>query len=303
MNEMKNLGDMSAGFRLLVFGGCYSNLAATQAMQTVAGELDIKPQHIICTGDLIAYCAEPVEVIDLIQDWGIHVLMGNCEESLGFEQLDCGCGFEQTSACSTLSIAWYLYASQRVSPGHRAWMKSLPRLIEFQFQSTRFSVVHGSVTSINQFVFPSTDAEMKLAQINRADTDVVIGGHSGIPFGQSIVDEALISDTLINDTSKSKAWLNSGVIGMPANDGTADGWYMLIESDYSSVSSGYRVSWHRLAYDSKASQKTTRKAGMVEYAEALTTGLWPSMDILPLAEQEVQGQRLEVKAMTMGDLS
>jgi predicted phosphodiesterase len=306
MNEMTNLGDISTASRLLVFGGCYSNLAATQAMQAVARELDIGPQQIICTGDLIAYCAEPVEVIELIQDWGIHVLMGNCEESLGFEQLDCGCGFEQSSACSTLSIAWYQYASQRVTPEHRSWMKSLPRLIEFQFQSTRFSVVHGSVTSINQFIFPSTDAEMKRdqisqAQIDRDDTDVVIGGHSGIPFGQSFVDEALISDTSKNATSKSKAWLNSGVIGMPANDGTADGWYMLIESGNLTGNSGCRVSWHRLTYDAKASQATTRKAGMVEYAEALTTGLWPSMDILPLAEQGVQGQRLQVKAMTMGD--
>jgi predicted phosphodiesterase len=286
-NEVDNLGDMSTASRLLVFGGCYSNLAATQAMQAVAAELGIKPEQIICTGDLIAYCAEPVEVLELIQDWGIHVLMGNCEESLGFEQLDCGCGFEKTSVCSALSIAWYQYASQRVAPEHRSWMKSLPRVIEFQFQSTRFRVVHGSVTSINQFIFPSTEAEMKLAQINQTDADVIISGHSGIPFGQSLVDEAL----------KSKIWLNSGVIGMPANDGTADGWYMLVESD----SSGYRLNWHRLPYDAKASQKTTRIAGMVEYAEALTTGLWPNMDILPIKEQGEQGQRLEVEAMTIAN--
>jgi predicted phosphodiesterase len=297
INNVNNLGDISAASRLLVFGGCYSNLAATQAMQAVARQLDIKPQQVICTGDLIAYCAEPVEVIDLIQGWGIHVLMGNCEESLGFERLDCGCGFEQSSACSTLSIAWYRYALQRVTPENRAWMKSLPRLIEFQFQSFRFSVVHGSVTSINQFIFPSTELKTKLAQINQGDTDVVIGGHSGIPFGQSVVAETL----------KSKVWLNSGVIGMPANDGTADGWYMLIEAvnsaAYSTGNSGYQVSWHRLVYDAKTSQETTHKAGMVEYSEALTSGLWPSMDILPTVEREAQGQRLSIKPMTISDLS
>jgi predicted phosphodiesterase len=290
-NKMKDLGDTSVASRLLVFGGCYSNLAATQAMQAVALKLDINPQQIICTGDLIAYCAEPVEVIDLIRDWGIHVLMGNCEESLGFEQLDCGCGFEQTSACSALSIAWYRYASQRVTSEHRIWMKALPRLIEFQFQSSRFSVVHGSVASINQFVFPSTAAEMKLVQIHQAGADVVIGGHSGIPFGQPFGDDA----------SKRKVWLNSGVIGMPANDGSADGWYMLIEAGNLSVNSGYRVSWHRLSYDAKASQASTQKAGMVEYAESLTTGLWPSMDILPITEQGQQGQRLDIKAITIAD--
>jgi hypothetical protein len=174
-------------------------------------------------------------------------------------------------------------------------MKSLPRLIEFQFQSSRFSLVHGSVTSINQFIFPSTEAEMKLAQINQGDTDVVIGGHSGIPFGQSFVDEF----------SKIKVWLNSGVIGMPANDGTADGWYMLIEAASSRTNltghKGYRVSWHRLTYDAKTSQQKTREAGMVEYADALTTGLWPSMDILPMKEQGEQGQPLKVKAMSFYD--
>ena len=87
---------------------------------------------------------------------------------------------------------------------------------------------------------------------------------------------------------------------MPANDGAADGWYMLLESGNLSGSSAYRVSWHRLEYDAKASQETTRKAGMVEYAEALTTGLWPSMDILPIAEQGQQGQRLEVETMDIG---
>jgi predicted phosphodiesterase len=284
-NELNNLGDMGAASRLLVFGGCYSNLAATQSMRAVAVELGIKPQYIICTGDLIAYCAEPVEVLDLIQDWGVHVLMGNCEESFGFEQLDCGCGFKPKSVCSALSIAWYQYASQKLAPEHRAWMKSLPRVIEFHFQSARFRVVHGSVRSINQFIFPSTDAKIKLSQINQTDADVVIGGHSGIPFGQLLVDESL----------KNKIWLNSGVIGMPANDGTADGWYMLIDSD----SSGYRLTWQRLNYDAKASQKTTKIAGMVEYADALTTGLWPNMDILPIKEQVVRGQRLKVKALAI----
>ena len=286
-NDMKCLGDMSTGSRLLLFGGCYSNLAATQAMQAVASELAIKPQQIICTGDLVAYCAEPVEVLDLIQDWGIHVLMGNCEESLGFEQLDCGCGFEQTSVCSALSIAWYQYATQRVTPEHRTWMKSLPRSMKFQFQSVQFNVVHGSVVSINQFIFPSTEATIKLAQINQTNADVVIGGHSGIPFGHLLTDNG----------SKSKAWLNSGAIGMPANDGSSDGWYMLIEAE----NSGSRVSWHRLIYDVNASQLATQKAGMVEYAEALSTGLWPSMDVLPTTEQDAQGRRLEVGAMTIAN--
>lgn len=284
---MKNLGDLSQS-RLLIFGGCYSNLAATQAMRDVAIQLKLKPQQIICTGDLVAYCGEPVQVVDLIRDWGIHVLMGNCEESLGFEEPDCGCGFDQESVCSILSIGWYQYASRRMTTAQKDWMKSLPRLIEFQFQSFRFKIVHGSVVSINQFIFPSTSAETKLTQIKQADADVVIGGHSGIPFGQTFGD----------NTAGISAWLNSGVIGMPANDATTDGWYMLIDAKGSDI----QASWHRLEYDASASKKSTKAAGMVEYAEALTTGLWPSMDILPAAEQGKQGQRLSVKPVNLSQI-
>jgi len=59
------------------------------------------------------------------------------------------------------------------------------------------------------------------------------------------------------------------------------------------------LTWKRLNYDAKASQKTTRIAGMLEYADALTTGLWPNMDILPTKEQVVRGQRLKVKSMSI----
>jgi len=270
---LKALGNIDSN--LLVFGGPYSNLAATEAMRSKAEALGIDAEHIICTGDLVAYCAEPQQTVDLIRDWGIHVVMGNCEESLAMNQIDCGCGFEEGSACSTLSVAWYEYASRQISPDSRRWMNDLPRSIEFQVKNHRFRVVHASVTSINQFIFASTPADTKRRQMSQAAVDCVIGGHSGIPFGQNI-GESL--------------WLNAGVIGLPANDGSSDGWYMLLEPD----EVGFQVSWHRLSYDANTSHLSTKKAGMSEYAQALIDGLWPSMDVLPEPEQSDQGNRLEL---------
>jgi hypothetical protein len=204
--------------------------------------------------------------------------MGNCEESLAMEQMDCGCGFDEGSTCSTLSITWYDYANRQIDRDSRKWMGELPRSISFQIGDYRFVVVHGSVTSINQFVFPSTPIELKRQQIAQADAEVVIGGHSGIPFGQMIDD---------------KIWLNAGVIGLPANDGSADGWYMLLEP----VKNGFVASWHRLLYEAGLSKTGTLAAGMSEYAQALTSGLWPSMDILPASERGNQGQRLELDSL------
>ena len=270
---MNELGDIDEP--LLIFGGPYSNLAATLAMQARAREIGIASDRVICTGDLVAYCAEPVETLELIRDWGIHVVMGNCEESLAFSEPDCGCGFEAGSSCSTLALAWYRYADRRVTQGLRHWMQSLPRSIDFGMSARRFRTVHGSPSSINEFVFASSNAGAKLAQIRAAGVDIVVGGHSGIPFGQRIDD---------------CYWLNAGVIGMPANDGGRHGWYMMIDPTGIEL----EASWHRLDYDHESSQQSTIAAGMVEYGQALGSGLWPSMDILPETERQQCGQPLNL---------
>lgn len=270
MSDLGNILD-----RLLIFGGPYSNLAATVAMQRRAQDLGIGADRVICTGDLVAYCAEPDQTLELIRDWGIQVVMGNCEESLAYSEPDCGCGFEAGSSCSTLALTWYQYADRRVTAEQRRWMQSLPRYIDFEMSGTRFKTVHGSLSSINEFVFASQDAVFKQAQIRQAGVDAIIGGHSGIPFGQRIGD---------------CCWLNAGVIGMPANDGGSHGWYMLIEPRDSTL----HVSWHRLEYDHETSRLSTIDAGMSEYGQALASGIWPSMDILPETERRQAGQPLDL---------
>jgi len=274
--ETKNLGSIAK--KLLVFGGPYSNLAATTALQARASELRIPAERIICTGDMVAYCAEPEQTIELIRRWGIHVVMGNCEEALAFSEPDCGCGFETDSSCSALAITWYQYADSRVSVEQRRWMQDLPRSIEFEVAGKGFKVVHGSLSSINEFVFASSDAPGKLAQIRAARVDAVIGGHSGIPFGQGI---------------DNRFWLNAGVIGMPANDGGSHGWYMLIDP----LAGGAKVSWHRLDYDHVTSRRTTIAAGMAEYGQSLLDGRWPNTDILPATESHQSGQPLDLPTL------
>jgi predicted phosphodiesterase len=275
---MKHLGKISS--RLLIFGGPYSNLAATQAIYDKARDLKITADHIICTGDIVAYCGEPLQTVDLIREWGIHVVKGNCEESLATNQLDCGCGYEQGSACSTLSVAWYEFANQHIDTASREWMKQLPHSITFSIRDYKFKVVHASVSSINQFIFASTPAQVKSDQIALSGADAVIGGHSGIPFGQAV---------------GAGLWLNAGVIGMPANDGSSDGWYMLLDPDQN----GFELSWHRLRYPAEISQSTTREAGMEAYANALIDGLWPTQDILPATEREQRGKPLKPSTISI----
>ncbi len=270
---MNDIGSLHG--RILVFGGPYGNLAATRALRDRAAALDVSPGQVICTGDLVAYCAEPAETVALVRDWGIHVVMGNCEEALAASEPDCGCGFEPGSACSALAEAWYRFSDRRVDAAQRRWMQTLPRSLDFSAGGLRFRVVHGSPDRINEFVFASTPAQAKRAWIARAGVDAIVGGHSGIPFGQAF---------------DGRYWLNAGVVGLPANDGGAHVWYLLIDC----LDDALEVSWHRLAYDHSAGERSTRAAGMREYADALASGLWPSLDILPPAERAQTGLPLDL---------
>ena len=135
---------------LLVFGGPYSNLAATRALEAHAQSLGVPPSHIICTGDVVAYCAEPEETAAAVRDWGIHVIQGNCEQQLAAGAEDCACNFEDGSACATLAKGWYPFANARVSAATRAWMGALPATLTFRFADRTFRVVHGGVGQVNR---------------------------------------------------------------------------------------------------------------------------------------------------------
>ena len=259
---------------VLVFGGSYGNLEATVALRREAARLGIRPGNIVCTGDVVAYCADPVATVAAIRDWGIHVIMGNCEESLGWSKDDCGCGFEEGTACEQLSVDWYAYANRRLGAEDRTWMRALPRRLDIALGERRLAVIHGSVDSINSFVFASTRWADKERQIAGSGCDGVIGGHSGIPFTQA---------------SSGKLWHNSGALGMPANDGTARVWYSLFLPDGRDI----EIRSMSLHYDAAFAARKMRERGLPRgYADALETGLWPSCDVLPAAELAGRGEAL-----------
>lgn len=260
---------------LLVFGGPYSNVQATQAMLDIAKARDIPAEHVICTGDVVAYCANPLETIAAIRHSGIHVVMGNCEESLGFRLDDCGCGFEEGTDCDVLSRQWYSYTDTLLGNDDRNWLRTRPRRIVAQLGERSVAFIHGSAEDISGWVFASTDASGKMADLDALGCDAVVGGHCGLPFVQELPDGRL--------------WLNAGVVGMPANDGTPRGWFATLEPTGKDIA----ISIEPLEFDEHAAAQAMRDAKLADaYAVSLETGLWPNMDVLPASERSRQGVHL-----------
>lgn len=265
--------------RVLIFGGTYGNLQAVQRLFDVADDLGLAPDHMICSGDTVAYCAQPQECVDLLRDRGVFSIMGNCEESLGGDADDCGCGFADGSLCDRLSRQWYDFCRRHLTPETKAWMAGLPRQALIEMAGRRLLLVHGAPGAISRFVFPSTPWAEKQAffdaGLDAGVLDGIIGGHSGLPFAQLVAD---------------RLWLNSGALGMPANDGTPRGWYALLEE----TPQGLAVSLKGLAYDHEgAAAAMLTKELKTGYADCLRSGLWPSLDVLPAAERAARGRAIE----------
>jgi len=263
---------------LLIFGGCYSNLQATQAMQNWAYKNGFQPEQCICTGDIVAYCGNPYETVELIRDWGVHCIQGNVEQSLATKADDCGCGFEGGTVCDILSRGWYPFADNAIKQDQRDWFKQLPEHLQFTFADKSIRVVHGAVSDVSRFMFASqadSDFNSEFALLNDIDpADIVIAGHSGLPFTKYI---------------ENKQWHNSGALGMPANDGTQDVWFSVLDV----VDNDLLFTHHRLEYDAESSKRQMLKNNLTQgYHEALTTGLWPSMDVLPNTEKQQQAYKI-----------
>ncbi|MFO0185527.1 MAG: metallophosphoesterase family protein [Alphaproteobacteria bacterium] len=269
------LTELVADGPLLVFGGPYSNLQATRAVLTEATRRGIPARRVICTGDVVAYGADAAACCDLIMVSGIRVIAGNCEENLAEGALDCGCGFEEGTACDLLSRAWYAHANRQVTAAHRAWMAGLPRrLMVILPDGRRLAVLHGGASDISRFIFASAPQAELASEIAATGCDGVIAGHCGIPFARQV---------------GSGIWINAGAIGMPADDGTPRIWFAVLTPG----EAGLGVEILPLEYDHAAAAAAMRAAGLPEgYATALGSGIWPSCDVVPPAERARRGQAL-----------
>ena len=272
--RVHNIGTLKGP--VLVFGGVYSNLQALQKMMEIAHSLQISAQNIICTGDIVAYCAQPEACVQAVKDWGVHVIAGNVEIQLRDGETDCGCNFDEGSRCDLFSRKWYPYAQAHLSPNAIEWMRQLPHHLRFQYAQKEGYVLHGSYFDTSEFIFRSTPWSTKMANFDATQAHIILSGHCGLPFTHQ---------------NQAHVWANAGVIGMPANDGTPRVWYMLMDE-----TNNEPVFRHiPFEYDHHtAAQEMEQKHLPREYSATLRSGVWDNCDILPETETAAQGRFLEL---------
>lgn len=266
---INNIGTLSG--KVLLFGGVYSNLQALEALKSIAEQQNIAPENCICTGDVVGYCAQPEETVQLLKLWKAKSILGNVEIQLTEGEADCGCDFTEGSRCDGFSKLWYPFAQSKLSKNSIAYLATFPDHITFNYANKKVTVVHGDYFNVSEFVFKSTDWNIKAKTIDATKSDVIVAGHCGLPFSHE---------------QDNKLWLNPGVIGMPANDGSPQVWYAILED----INSEMKFTHHTLDYNYKLTN-SLMKNGLLpeEYARTIVTGIWDNTEILPAIESGLQG--------------
>ncbi|MBM3572079.1 MAG: metallophosphoesterase [Alphaproteobacteria bacterium] len=282
MAELPNAHDLGAiDEPVLVFGGPYGNLEATQALIAEGRRRSIAPARMICTGDVVAYCADPQATVDLIRHAGIPVVMGNCEKSLAMGAQDCGCGFAPGSACDLLSAQWFRCAERDLDQHSRAWMGTRPRALTFEL---------GRPASARRPWRRRADQPICLCrQPSRRETGGARPG--GVPMASSVAIAACPSP---------RSWM--------AGFGTTLGWWAC------QPMMGHRGAWYSvltprpgdvriehlsLRYHHEATAAKMHERGYpTGYVNAICDGLWPICDILLDSDRQSRGRPIAETMVT-----
>ena len=262
LQDLIDLGTIEGD--VLAFGGIVSNAHALETLRRTAQARAVSAGQMVCTGDVVAYCGQPVEAVAGLRALGAATIRGNCEESLAESAPDCGCGFDAGSTCDLLSVAWYAHADASLGVSGRKWMATLPGLAVFRAYGRRWGVVHDGATAVNRFLWPTSPEvafaeEIAALEAIAGPVDAVLAGHCGLPFLREVAG---------------RMWFNTGALGMPPNDGDRRTSFGVNGADGPSV--------ERLDYDHAAAAEAMRIVGLNQgYDRSLLTGWWPSEDILP----------------------
>lgn len=267
--KINNIGTLKG--KVLLFGGVYSNLQALEALKAIAEKEEIPAENCICTGDIVGYCAQPEETVQLFKLWKANSILGNVEIQLIENAEDCGCDFTEGSRCDGFSKLWYPYAQSLLSKSSINHLETFPDHIVFEYAGKKITVVHGDYFNVSEFIFKSTSWQKKEETFNATQSDVIVAGHCGLPFYHK---------------ENNKLWLNPGVIGMPANDGSPQVWYAILDD----TNGDLKFKHHNLDYNYKLTNKLMQNGLLPEeYARTIVTGIWDNTEILPAVESGLQG--------------
>ncbi len=228
--------------RIAVLSDIHSNLEALAVVITHIRLQRIKT--IWVAGDIIGYCANPNEVLQLLRKENAVMIAGDHDrQALTLDELKWFNEYAQKAL---------IYTNKVLTDENKAFLKTLKETHEETIDDRRVFMVHGSPNSpLKEYVYSTTPDVNLLAMLNKAKADVLILGHTHQPFVRRVRGSLVI---------------NPGSVGQP-RDNSPTSEYCILDPMY------MQAVIHRVKYDVSTASKKIISAGLPRYlAERLFQG-------------------------------
>jgi putative phosphoesterase len=166
--------------------------------------------RIFCAGDLVGLGPHPTEVVRLLMEEGVECILGNADRKVLAAPRKAKKLKKRVRRGKGAGEAW---TAMNLGLAERAWLEALPPDRRIEIGGLRVWVVHGSPLSDTDYIFPSITAGGLLGKLGEEGPDVLVCGHSHIPFCRTVAGVRV---------------LNCGSVGRPV-DGDPRGAYALCD--------------------------------------------------------------------------
>jgi len=169
--------------RLAILGDIHGNIEALKVAYQIAFEM--KAEKIFHLGDLGGYAPFVNEVVEFLIEHNIEGVQGNYDEAVAFDKENCGCKYEDAfqAEMSHLSFEW---TKKHVSEKSKKYMKNLPFTIEFEVNGKMVKIFHATPIKNNLYWYEERQDKFFLLMADKAKADIMIYGHTHIPYFKKI---------------------------------------------------------------------------------------------------------------------
>lgn len=186
--------------KIAVISDIHANLEALEVCLSEISEL--KADKLICLGDLVDYCAQPNECIELVKQNADVVLMGNHDEAqFNFEQAEGFNDYAYISSVHTRSV---------IKPEYVKYLKTLP----YTYSLENLLFVHASprYPELYRYVLSSSSAKSEFSSFSEK---VCFIGHSHRPVIFAENNSNVYEAETVNDYGNTRYIINVGSVGQP----------------------------------------------------------------------------------------
>lgn len=199
--------------KILVISDIHGNLAALEAATAMPHDV------LICLGDIVGYGPEPRACLRWIRQHADWVVQGNHDRAIGDEVPPrCQPDF------AWLADAVTPWTRAQLDPADLAYLQGLPRWLVPWVDGLRIACVHARPSDPLYGYLPP-DRNLWSRELEKVPADVLLVGHTHLPFGVTIGQQQLI---------------NPGSVGQPKDGDPRASFALIVDGE---------AHWHRVEYD------------------------------------------------------